>query len=227
MILTTKQRAQRILASLTSVNEDLLALADDVGHSINFRDLTSLDTGTEFLRSYSQKLNTFQALSEEIAVMIRERQGIATEDTPGNRAGTPTNPRDPFLADRAPHFLSEDFTFTKPIGFVLRGQAFKGISTWREAYVTVCRELARLNPARFATLPEHPTFLTQQNHRWFSRSQGKPTQWHRVDDGIYVYVNLSANDTCERIRQLLREFSVSETDMKIYLQREQSAEIVA
>lgn len=39
--MTEKQRAERILANLTAVNEDLLALVNDVGHSINCNDKAS------------------------------------------------------------------------------------------------------------------------------------------------------------------------------------------
>src|SRR5260221_11452381 len=83
-----KARAERILTNMAGVGEDLLALVDEVGHSINFNDRASLEAGTKFLDTYNQKLDAFQALSTELAALIRQKYGISIEEQPGNKSGT-------------------------------------------------------------------------------------------------------------------------------------------
>src|SRR5690242_9299084 len=66
-----KQRAVRILANLEGAKEDLLALMDDVGHSINYRDAASRQAANQFLDAYGKKLDDFERLAGEIADLIR------------------------------------------------------------------------------------------------------------------------------------------------------------
>lgn len=222
-----KQRAERILASLESVNEDLLAFVDDVGRSINFHDAASRAAANRFLDEYDQKLDSFRKASSAIASMIRKRQGIAPEEAPGNRAAVVTTPNDPIFAIRRPHSVDEEFTYTKPIGFTLQGQSFKNMSTWAELYVTLCQELARRQPLRFRALPDHPSFITAQGNRMFSRNPADHNTPRLIVDDIYAELKISANSIRDRMLKLLREFGVADTDMKVYLQREPEQDVVA
>ena len=219
-----KQRAERILSSLANVNEDLLALLDDVGQSINVRDAAAWEASKTFIDGYHVALGQFETASHDISELIRQKVGIAIQDMPGNRAGIVTKPYDPTFTSRRAHYLGEDFTFTRPVGFTLGEQAFTGVTTWRELLITLCRYLAEQNPQRFANLPENPKLISQQNYPLFRHT---PTSEHRkwapIMPDVYVYVHLSADDTCKWISRLLENFGVPETNLKIYLKRERDA----
>ncbi len=83
-----RERAERILANLAGVGEDLMALVDDVGHGIDYRDQASLEAVTRFLGGYRQNLDQFHALSDQVSTLISERYGIAKDHAPGNTSGT-------------------------------------------------------------------------------------------------------------------------------------------
>lgn len=221
--MTEKQRAERILANLTAVNEDLLALKDDVGHNINYNDRASRQDGN----TYIEQLEAFQAASVEIATLIRRRYGISEEEAAEHDAGRQSTPSDPSFVNRHVHHLGEDFTFTKPIGFVLDESAFVDLSTWRGLLVAVCNHVAKQNPSRFAALPDNPKFVTQQGYHMFARvpptHSKEKNKWLRVTSGTYVYVNLSANDTCSWVAKLLSDFSIAESALKIYLRQDRDA----
>jgi hypothetical protein len=222
-----KQRAVRILANLEGVKEDLLALMDDVGHSINYRDAASRQAANQFLDAYGQKLDDFERLAGEIADLIRGRQGIAAAEAPGSRSGTLVTPGEPAFRGR-PHFLTEEFTFTRPMGFTLQGQSFRDTTSWADVYVTVCQQLARQQPNRFAALPDHPDFITVQNNWMFARDKRQIHNKPRlIADGIYAELTLSANAIRDRILKLLREFGIPEREVQIYLRREQAEDDVA
>lgn len=222
-----KQRAERILANLEGVNEDLLAFMDDVGLSINYRDAASREAGNRFLDVYDPKLQSFRELSNDIAAMIRERLGIPVEETPGHRVAVETAPNDPAFANRRPHRLDEDFTFTKPIGFTLHGTSFKGISKFVELYVALCRELARQQPERFRKLPESAIAFTSHHRPMFARNAHDLDQYRLIAEGIYAETQLSNNDKRNMIVKLLAEFGIPTSEMAIYLSQEPGRDEVA
>lgn len=219
--MTERQRAERILNSLADVNEDLLALLDDVWLGIDHRDRAAREVGNAFLDSLDDKITAFRSLTDDITALMRQRHGIAEDDTPGNRTGTRTTPANPELSARRAHYLGEDFTFTRPVGFTLGEQAFTGVTTWRELHITLCRYIAEQNPRQFAALPENPKFISQQNYPMYRRvPTNEHRKWVAIMPDVYVYVHLSANDTCKWISRLLEDFGIPETSMKIYLNRE-------
>lgn len=219
-----RQRAERILGSLANVNEDLLALLDDVGQGINVRDAAAWEASKAFIDAYHAALGRFQTASQEISEAIRTKVGIADHDMPGNRAGVTTKPNDPMFTSRRAHYLGEDFTFTRPVGFTLGEQAFTGVTTWRELHITLCRYLAEQNPRRFAALPENPKFISQQGYPMYRHTPtSELRKWAFIMPDVYMYVHLSADDTCKWISRLLADFSVPEASMKIYLKREREA----
>ncbi|HEX6798949.1 MAG TPA: hypothetical protein VF116_14660 [Ktedonobacterales bacterium] len=229
-----KQRAERILANLEGVNEDLLAVnedllafMDDVGHSIDYRDKASREAGTRFLDEYDQRLDAFRKLTHQLAEMIRGRQGILVEESPGHRTAVTTTSNDPLIANRRQHDLGEEFTSAKPVGFTLQGRGFKNMSTWAELYITVCQEMARRQPLRFRALPDHPGFITVQNNHMFSRDPQHLLTPRLIADGVYAEIKLSANSIRDRIVKLLHEFGVPENAMAIYLRHEPEQDGVA
>ncbi len=219
-----KQRAERILTSLANVNEDLLALLDDVWLGINHRDRAAREAGNAFLDTLDDKITAFRSLTDDITALMRQRHGIAEDETPGNRTGVRTTPANPEFASRRVHYLGEDFTFTRPVGFTVGEQAYTGVTTWRELHITLCRHIAEQNPRRFAALPENPRFISQQGYPMFRRTPtNELRKWASIMPDVYVYVHLSADDTCKWISRLLADFGVPETSVKIYLKRERDA----
>lgn len=225
--MTEKQRAERILANLAAVNDDLRAFVNDVGRSIDFNDKASKQAGNEFLDNLDPQLDAFQVVSDNIAALIQKRHGISDEAVAASEAGRQTTPSDAVFVNRRAHHLGEDFTHTKPSGVTLGTFAFADLYSWRGVLVALCRHLREQNPGRFAALPDNPKFVTQQNYHMFASSlphlSKEHKMWRFVGPEMYVYVNLSANDTCIRVSKLLSEFSIPESALAIYLQQERDS----
>lgn len=107
------------------------------------------------------------------------------------------------------HTLDENFTFKRPYGFVLGNTAFRGIKTWRNLFILVLDELHEKDPARFARLPQEEKFISNRGKPHFARDRESLREGVKLKSGLYVEVNLSANDIRKNIKILLEHFKIN------------------
>jgi hypothetical protein len=223
-----KNRVRQILTDLERVREALLALSDDIWLNINHNDPEALDDGVAFKRSYNEKMGAFNQQASELSSLIQQFTRVPVE-TPvsaqGGRNGAAENERIIRELDRdTPHYLGEHFSYKRPYGFVLRGQAYKDIVTWQRVYTLVCTVLSRLDPMRFAALPDNDAFITRRGNKDFARHPNELRIPLEIIDGVYAETNLSANDIAKRISRLLDTFGIDQRDFVIYLRQDRDAE---
>ncbi|MCB1716789.1 MAG: hypothetical protein KDK05_16820, partial [Candidatus Competibacteraceae bacterium] len=109
-------------------------------------------------------------------------------------------------------------------GFILDGQATKGITTWRRLFELVCRQLQQRAPERFASLPQHPDFISNRGHPSFSRDPKQLRAAMLINDGIHAEINLSANSICDMIRRLLIFYEIPIEKLQLFLREDRDAD---
>jgi hypothetical protein len=215
--MSEQERAKRILTNLSSIDEDLLAFADDLWKGTNYRDQKERDRSLQFIDKYNKQLDLFSRIIRDIEAMIRQASGLPGED---GRGGVPSAP-----FQQAPHSLAEDFTFTRPLGIAFRGQAYKDTPTWKRVYDVVCGLVAALDLDRWAALPDNPAFTSIQDRKAFSRDQGDLRGPLPAIHGIYAEAHYSANSIRDNMVKLLKEFGIEERELKIYLRQDRDAHV--
>lgn len=210
----------RVLAGLSSVREDMLALIDLTWDGINPRDAASREAGNKQIDALDRQLKGIDAISAALADLFKQRTGLANEELPGNKPGEPTAETDLLFAGRRAHGLDEDLTSTKPIGYIFQGKAVKNVTHWKEVYIALCKELARRDPARFASLADNPRFVTGQGNLLFSQNCNGFNDGRSITDGVYAETNLSVPSFFGRLKKLLGAFGIPQSALQFYLQYE-------
>ena len=224
-LLPAHDRVRRILEDLEAVRENLLALSDDIWLSIEHNDPQALEEGVEFKRRYNEKMAGFDRQAGELSEIVQGFTSVRLDETErGSGENHDENARIIRELDREqPHTLDEDFTFRRPHGFVLDGQAATGITTWRRLYELVCQQLARRDAERFHALPENPAFVSSRGHREFTGNPGELRSSMFVADGIHAEINHSANALRDLLRELLPLFGIPSDQLRIYLREDRDA----
>ncbi len=219
-------RIRNILEDLEAVQENLLALSDDIWLSIDHNDPEALDRGYEFKRTYNEKVSAFNTLASDISEIVQQftevrlesAEETGTEDDVANERIIQELNRD------QPHQIDEDFTYMRPYGFILDGKGTIGITTWRRLYESFCRQLAKRDPERFRSLPENGDHVSRREKR--PRFATDPNAHHtaaEIEDGIYTEVKLSANSIRDEIQKLLNTFKISESAFRIFLREDRDS----
>lgn len=223
--LPPNERTRRILEELETVRENLLALSDDIWEGIDCQDLTAFDDGVRFMRSYVEKMGAFDALAAELSALIQQYTQVRLE------AGEYTSQEDGEENERIirelnreqPYSLNESFTYKRPHGFVLEGQATIGITTWKRLFELVCRQLFQRSPDRFRALIDHPEFISNRGNHSVTRDAAALRGALAVADGIFIECNLSANGIRDMIVRLLAAYDIPHDRMQLFLREDRDA----
>ncbi len=218
-------RTRAILEDLEAVRENLLALSDDIWAGIDRQDLTAFDEGVRFMRSYVEKMSEFDRLAAELSVLIQQYTQVSLE------AAEETGQEDRERNERIiqdlnrdePHSLDENFTYKRPHGFILVGQAASGITTWQRLYELVCRQLHQRDAGRFGSLVDHPEFISNRGHHSVTHDPNSLRGALQVDQGLFVECNLSANGIRDMLRRLLDAFQIAPDQLRLFLRQDRDA----
>lgn len=220
-------KLKEILDILNNLQENLLSLPEDMLLNIDPRDNDSLEQGTRFIRAFNDNLDQFMEITTKIAEQIKTHFSINPEEEEIEKESVKNKQKQDRiireLDKTAPHTLDEKFTFKRPYGFILGDTAFKGIKTWRNLFILVLGELHEKDPARFGKLPEEEKFISNRGKPLFSRDKQDLRAGKGLKSGLYVEVNLSANDIRKNIKSLLEHFQHAPKSMKIYLREDRDA----
>ena len=222
-------RTRVILEDLEAVRENLLELSEDIWTSIDHNDAEALDAGVEFKRAYNAKVAAFDVVAGELSHLIQQYTSVRLEST--EQSGTlddSSNERLIAELDReVPHGLDEDFTFKRPFGFILDGQATTGLTTWQRLYELVCANLVARDEQRMRSLYEHPDFVSNRGNRTIEHDPHQLRKAMQIADGLYIESNLSANSIRDVVRRLLQQYEVPVEQMKVYLREDRDADLQA
>ncbi len=223
----TKDKIKAILDKINSLEEDLLALPDDMLLNIDPRDNESLEEGTAFIKNFNENLTRLTKYSSKIRNQIKNYFDVNPEEEDLEKESTETKRKDRIIKEldkKKPHYLEENFTYKRPYGFVLNKTATKGIKTWRSMYMQILQLLGKEDSDKFNNLLNNENFITNQGHSYFSSDESELRQPAQYKDGFYAEVNLSANQITEQIENLLKHFNIEPEEMKIYLREDRDAD---
>jgi hypothetical protein len=218
-------RIREILEDLEAVRENLLALSDDIWAAIDRQDLAAFDEGVLFMRSYIEKRTAFDQLAADLSALVQQYTQVrleANEETgEEDRERNERIIRD--LNREEPHLIDEVFTYKRPHGFILAGQAASGITTWQRLFELACRQLYQRDASRFRSLEENPEFVSNRGHHSVTRDAGSLRQALQVDDGLFVECNRSANGIRDMLRRLLAVFEIAPDQLRLFLRQDRDA----
>jgi hypothetical protein len=223
----THSKIKEILDMLNNIQENLLALPDDMLLNIDPRDNESLERGTKFIKEFNDNLNRFTGSANKIADQIKTHFSINPEEEEVEREAINRQKRDRIIKEldkTKPHSLDENFTYKRPFGFILGKSAYKGLKTWKNLYMQVLRELKEKNPHLFKKLPDEEKFISVRGNPLFSKYKKNLRVAEEFNSDFYVEINLSANHIRNNIRDLFGYFKIDPNDMKIYLREDRDAE---
>lgn len=221
-----EDRVKRILTHLETVRQDLLELSDDVWLNIDHNDPQALEEGVQFKRTYNERLTEFDRVASSVSELVQAYTKVridkAVTEQPGRQAAEERQRIIRELDTDTPHTLGEDFTYTRPYGFVLAGYAAKDLLTWRQLYESFCKVLAQRDPGRFAALPTNPRFIGRRKQ--FSTNRADLRNGQPIGRGVFAEVHMSANSFRDLMTRLLPEFGLTQDALKIYMREDRDAE---
>ena len=219
-----QKRIRKILGDLEAVQENLLALSDDIWLNIDHNDPQGLEDGYKFKKAYNEKIAEFSQISDCISNLVQQYTNVKTsidEASGNNEEQNDRIVRE--LNHEEPHRLDEDFTYKRPYGFILEGKGTTGVTTWKRLYELISRELFSKDPERFMGLTEDPDFITNRNNHYFSRNPDELRSSFEIAEGFYAEVNLSANSITNLLEQLLAAHDISADNVQIFLREDRNA----
>lgn len=222
----THTKIKNILDNLNQLEEDLMALPDDIWLSINPRDNESVEKGTAFLKSFNDNLSGFSESSGKISKQIKAHFEInpEIEEIEGEAVREKSHSRIIKELDKSePHTIDENFTYKRPFGFVLEDQAFKGIKTWRSLFIQALKVLAEKEHNKFKKLPEVEDFISSRGKPLFTTTSSKLRMPEKTEMGFYVEVNLSANDLMKRLKNVMEYLQVTPDNFRVYLREDRDS----
>ena len=213
-----------ILEDLETVRESLFSLSDDIWLAIDHNDTVEMKRGCEFKEVYNGKMVAFDSLATEISEVVQRFTNINLESNESQiNADVTENERLVRELKRdQPHKITEDFTYKRPHGFILKGTAITGVITWKRLYTRFCETLNRLNEEKFKSLPDDPDFVSSHgNHAFAVRPDGF---LEAIQIGsIYTEAHMSANSFRNSMRKLLSAFEIDSTEFDIFLREDRDA----
>lgn len=180
--------------------------------------LYGLDTPPQILIEMTDIRTRIVQLGNKIA------QLRAVQTVPSNRRSA--NPskqssQSAFVPNKSNQYSLEDnFQFKRPYRFILQGQVYDHVVTWRQVYGLVCQHLSQYNAEEFAALPQNTIFIGKQGTKYFSTNSGELRAPQLVAQGVYIESNLSANNIREQIKKLLNEFKIDRREFVVYMREE-------
>lgn len=219
-------RTRSILEDLEAVRENLLALSDDIWSNIDRQDVAAFDEGVQFMRSYVEKMAAFDEVASDLSSLIQQYTSVRLEETE-QTGGEDREQNERIIAElnrEEPHTLDEDFTYKRPHGFILDGQATTGVTTWQRLYQLVCKQLVARDEERFRLLIDHPEFISNRGHHTVTTDAASLRKSLVVGSDLFIEANLSANGICEVLRKLLSAYEIPEENLKVFLREDRDAD---
>ncbi len=222
---STVDRTRQILEDLEAVRENLQALSDDIWLSIDHNDPQALEAGVEFKREYNAKAIAFDQLASQLSRLVQQYTSVRLEAIE-RRGANDREQNERIIAElnrEEPHSLTEDFTYRRPHGFILDGQATNGITTWQRLYQLVCEQLVARDDGRFRALRDHPDFVSSRGHHTVTMDENSLRMALPVGDRLFVESNLSANGIRDVISRLLSAYAIPVERMQVFLRQDRDA----
>ena len=213
-----------ILEDLATVRESLLSLSDDIWLSIDHNDTGEMEAGCRFKGVYNSKMVAFDALATEISEVVQKFTNIDL-DSSESQSDADVTENDRLVRELKldqPHKVTEDFTYKRPHGFILKGTAITGVITWKRLYTRFCETLNRLDSDVFSQLPDNEDYVSTHGNHAFATTRDGFIEPISVGD-VFTEAHMSANSFRNSMRKLMRTFGIDDGDFDIFLREDRDA----
>jgi hypothetical protein len=222
-----QNKVKNILSNLKSVQEDLLALSDDLWLDIDHNDSEAMNKGVAFKNEFNTCNSEFTNAANNISELIQDytKTPLYHEDKPEKDLQR-ISEKERIIKElnyKDPHSLHEDFKYKRPYGFVIQGSPYKNKVTWSELYLQLCSYLQSSNQSLFHSLDTDPDHISNRKNKYFSLNTSELRNSQKCGNSIYVEMNLSANQIRDSIKRLLKTFDVPTDQFTIYLREDRDA----
>lgn len=222
-----KERIKNILSNLKNVQEDLLALSDDLWLEIDHNDNKSIENGVQFKSEFNESNKQFTEAANSLSELIQSHTNTPLYQQEERRVNQPASSENDRiikeLNKKEPHSLTEDFKYKRPYGFVLKETPYKNKLTWSELYMQFCTHLRNTDQNIFSSLESNQDHISNRNNKYFSSQPSDLRSPQKCGSSMYVEMNLSANQIRDSIKRLLKTFNIKYTDLTIYLREDRDA----
>lgn len=224
--MNNQNKIKNILDSLNKLQEELLALPDDILLGIDPRDNESLNEGYKFLTSYNEHIATFSTNMINVAELLKAYFAIdpEKEEEESNLGNNQKCNRIIKELDKTQaHSLDESYTYKRPFGFILEERALKGLKTWKSLYIHVLNFLHEKDPMLYKNTLNEKKFISSRNNLSFSLDPSDLRVAEKIPGDFFAEINLSANGIIKNITALLKSFKIPYEEMKIFLREDRDA----
>ncbi len=221
-----KERIKSILSNLKNIQEDLLALSDDLWLEIDHNDNEAINNGVRFKSEFNKTNQEFSDTANSLSELIQNHtntqlyQQIEIKDKQSSFIENERIIKE--LDNKKPHNLTEDFKYKRPCGFVIRGTPYT-TNTWSELYIHICTYLLNTDQKIFNSLESNQDHISNRNNKYFSSNKSDLRSPQKCGSSIYVEMNLSANSIRDCIKRLLKTYNINHADISIYLREDRDA----
>jgi len=213
-----KKRVQQILTDLERVQENLIALSDDIWLEIDHNNSDTLEEEVELKIQFNTKLVEFNDIAGDIASLIEHFTKVSPQPADVGTRGTLEYTRIITELERTRRYtLEEDFTFKRPYGFIFQDRAYKRINTWRNLYHLFCKQLAAKDLSSFQKFMQNREARNVRGRAIFAKESDNLRAPLKITEDIYAEGNLSANSIRDRIKVLLSAFGIDSQEVLLYL----------
>jgi hypothetical protein len=226
-----QNRIKNILSNLKNVQEDLLALSDDLWLEIDHNDNEAIKNSVAFKADFNECNASFTQSANKLSDLIQNYTNttLYTQENAPPQSQSLSQDRlereriTKELDKKEPRGLDEDFRYKRPYGFVIQGAPYGNKLTWSELYLQFCSYLQCVNSTKFATLGDDPDHISNRGNRYFSRRIEDLRGPQKCGPSIHAEMNLSANQIRDSIKRLLKTFQINQNELTIYLREDRDA----
>jgi hypothetical protein len=218
------EKVGAIVHDLLNVRENLLSLSDDIWLNIDHNDNEELQQSVDFKKEYNKLFVEFDKNALSLSDLIQQYIGIGNIEAakPVVEESSEENKKMfVLLNQKKSHSLNENYIFTKPYGFILKGYAYTNIHTWKALFNQLCACLDKIDHNTMLQTTTADAFISSVKHgknlRYFSDDETELRMPSKITDSVYAEVNKSANDFIRVITILLDFYKIPYDEMKIYL----------
>lgn len=217
-----KTKIKQLVDDISTLQEQLLSMPDDLLLAIDPRDNESLKRGLEFIASFNDEFATFSKSASSIEKLLTSYFEVTTEEE-DVVAETVQNKQVVKSLDKSkPVALESDFTFKRPYGIIFNGMAYTDIKTWKTLYVKVLQELYQIDPGKFVQMADAPKFISKRGNPMFSRKLNKLRVAAELPAGVNAEINLSANGIRDNLITVIQHFGMKTKEIKVYLREDRN-----
>lgn len=225
-----KERIKKILSNLKNVQEDLLALSDDLWLEIDHNDNEAIDNGVLFKSEFNKNNKKFSDTANSLSELIQNHTNTPLYqqvESKERQLSSIENERIiKELNNKEPHNITEDFKYKRPYGFVLTGTPYTNKVTWSELYIQLCTHLLNTDENIFNSLENNQDHISNRNNKYFSSNPSDLRSSQKCGSSTYVEMNLSANSIRDSIQRLLKTYNINQADLSIYLREDRDVVVL-